>query len=274
MMHAKAREKGFALLIVLFALAMLALLGSTVLATARQDTQVARNLRAAAVLRAAAHGALQQAIFHLLDQSARRWPADGIARAMRIGDAVVIVRIDNENDKVNPNTASVELLRALLVQVGANAVIAEREAEAIVAWRLAGGVPGQPDATTARYIAAGLAFGPTGTPFADLDALGAVMGMNPALLARLRPHLTVFTDDDPDMSTRDPFVARALAAIGDTALGAGAAAGAGGPEVVSITADARGAGGSRFTTREVVRLGGQPTGRGYDVLDDEQLWAH
>lgn len=270
MTQATARERGFALLIVLFALAMLALLGSTMLATARQDAQIARNLREAAVLRAAAHGALQQAIFRLLDQSTRRWAADDIPRAIRIGDSLVIVRVENERDKVNLNTASVPLLHALLVQVGANAVTAEREAEAIAAWRQRGGVPGQPDPTTAQYIAAGLAFGPSGAPFADLDELDAVMGMTPALLARLRPHLTVFTDEDPDMSTRDPFVARALAAIGDTAVGAGP----GGPRVVSVTVDAHGAGGSRFVAREIVRTNAQLVGRRYDVLDYEQMWSN
>jgi len=262
-MQATAREKGFALLIVLFALAMLALLGSTVLATARQDVQIARNLREAAVLRAAAHGAVQQAIFRVLDQSNQHWVADDIPRAIRIGASLVMVRVANENDKVNPNTASLPLLRALLVEVGADPATAEREAEAIVAWRLASGVPGQPDATTARYIAAGLAFGPSGAPFANLDELGAVMGMTPALLSRLRPHLTVFTDSDPDMTTRDPVVAQALAAIGDTTPGAGP----GGPEVVMITADAHGAGGSRFTAREIVRTNARPIGRRYDVLD-------
>ena len=265
MMQPMARQKGFALLIVLFALAMLALLGSTVLATARQDVQIARNLREAAVLRAAAHGAVQQAIFRVLDQSNQHWAADDIPRAIRIGASLVIVRVENENDKVNPNTASVPLLRALLVQVGADPITAEREAEAIVAWRLAGGVPGRPDATTARYIAAGMAYGPSGAPFSNLDELSAVMGMTPALLARLRPHLTVFTDDDPDMTTEDPFVARALASIGDTTLGAGP----GGPEVVSITADAHGAGGSRFTAREIVRTNARTVGRRYDVLDYE-----
>lgn len=269
MTRPNAREKGFALLIVLFALAMLALLGSTVLATARQATQVARNLREAAILHAAAHGAVQQAVFRVLDQSPQHWAADDIPRAIRIGGSLVIVRVENENDKVNPNIASVALLRALMVQVGAKPVTAEREAEAIVAWRLGGGVPGRPDPTTARYIAAGLAYGPSGAPFANLDELGAVMGMTPALLARLRPHLTVFTDDDPDMTTRDPFVARALAAIGDTAFGAGA----GGQQVVSITADAHGAAGSRFTACEIVRTNVRPVGRRYDVLDYEQIRA-
>ena len=44
MSRGKTRERGFALLIVLWTLGLLALLGTQLLATARQDTQLARNL--------------------------------------------------------------------------------------------------------------------------------------------------------------------------------------------------------------------------------------
>ena len=55
-----------------------------------------------------------------------------------------------------------------------------------------------------------MAFGPPGTPFQGVDELADVLGMTPALFERLAPHLTVLTDSDPDMSTRDPVVALAL----------------------------------------------------------------
>lgn len=269
MTNHRSRQRGFALLIVLWTLALLALLGSAVLATARQDAQLASNLRAAAILRAAAHGAVQQAIFRLLDNSSRHWAADDIPRPIRIGSALVVVRVEDENDKVNPNVASAALLRALLVQVGANPLTAATLADGIVAWRLGGGVPNRPNSTTARYVAAGLAYAPSGAPFASLDELGHVLGMTPVLLAQLRPHLTVFTDDDPAAGTRDPVVARALAMVGEANTGAGP----GGPQLVSIEADARGAGGARFVERAVVRTNARPEGRRYDVLDYEQLWG-
>ena len=61
-----------------------------------------------------------------------------------------------------------------------------------------------------QYRAAGLPYGPPGTPFQSVDELADVLGMTPALFARLAPHLTVFTDGDPDLSTRDPVVSSAL----------------------------------------------------------------
>ena len=56
-------QQGFALLIVLWTLGLLALLGTQLLATSRQDMQIARNQLDAATLEAAANGALQQGIF-------------------------------------------------------------------------------------------------------------------------------------------------------------------------------------------------------------------
>ena len=265
-----ARQRGFALLIVLWTLALLALMGTQILATARQDTQLARNLFDAAALEAAANGAVQQASFNLLDNSNRHWNADDVTRTIRIGRAVVGVRIEDESDKVNPNYASADLLRALLVQAGANPVTAAAVAASIVEWRVAGGVPGRPDATTARYIAAGREYAPSGAPFNSLDELDAVLGMTPDLLARLRPHLTLFTDGDPNAATRDPVVAQALAVTGEH--GGDADAG-GGAQVVSVTADARGDNAARFAIQVIVRTNGRAEGSRYDILAYHQLWG-
>ncbi len=210
-----SREQGFALLIVLWTLGFLALMGTQIVTQARQGTQLARYLFDVAALEAASNGAVQQAIFNLLDNSDRHWRADDSTHIIRIGRAIVAVRIERESDKVNPNYASAALLRALLVQVGANPVTAVSVAQSITAWRKAGGAPGRPDATTVSYIAAGRDYVPSGAPFTSLDELDAVLGMTPDLLARLRPHLTIYTDGDPDAATHDPMVTRALAAAGE-----------------------------------------------------------
>jgi general secretion pathway protein K len=268
MMHSDTRQRGFALLIVLWTLALLALLGSQVLATGRQDTQLARNLRDAAVLESAASGAVQQAIFGILDGSAHHWSADGTVHTVRLGLAVVAVQIDNEADKVNPSIASPALLQALLLQVGADPVTATTVAASIVEWRLASGNASKPSATVARYESAGREYAPTGAPFVSIDELGAVLGMTPELLARLRSHVTVYTDDDPGANTRDPVVARALAAAGQLQVNANET----GEELVSVTADARGPDNGRFTIHVVVRTNAKPEGRRYEILAYERLW--
>src|SRR6516165_2246109 len=113
MIRNTAGQRGFALLIVLWTLALLALLGTQLMTAARQDTQLARNLLDAAALQAAANGAVQQAVFATLDTSNRHWNADGITRTIRVGRFPVAVRVDNEAEKINPNVASLALLQAL-----------------------------------------------------------------------------------------------------------------------------------------------------------------
>jgi len=258
-----AHERGFALLIVLLALALFSLLGTQILAAARQDTQLARNRFDAAALEAAANGAVQQAIFRFLDRSGKHWNADSLTRTIRIGRVPVAVRIENESDKVNPNYASVTLLRALLVETGANPAAAAGLAASIVQWRLAGGLPGRPDPIVARYVAAGDTHAPSGAPFGSLDELNAVLGMTPDLLARLAPHLTLFTDGNPRTATQDVTVARALASAGDQS---GAVAMDGGDAVVSVTADARGNGATRFVIQVIVQTNARDEGSRYEIL--------
>nr|WP_294521227.1 type II secretion system protein GspK [uncultured Rhodopila sp.] len=204
------RQSGFALLIVLWTLGFLALLGTQLVASGRSDTRLADNLKQEAVLRAAADGAVARVMFAMQAAHDPGLRAGGVEQSLRIGGTPVLVRVANEADRVNLNTASLGLLRALMIETGAPPAQAERLAAAILDWRTSG-VKARPGGAKApEYQAAGLAFGPPGNPFQSVDELADVLGMTPALLERLAPHVTVLTDSDPDITTRDPIVALAL----------------------------------------------------------------
>jgi general secretion pathway protein K len=266
-MKRRIRQRGIALLIVLWTLALLALLATEVLTASRQDTQLAGNLFDAATLESATDGAVQQAVWHMLDSSTARWSADGLVHVIRVGETSVAVTIDNEADKVNPGIASPALLQALLLEVGADPVAAATLAASIVQWRLGSGPPARRNTTFLRYQRAGMDYAPSGAPLDSIDELGSVIGMAPDLLARLRPHLTVFTGDDPGAGTRDPVVARALALAGQLTVEASDT----GEQFVSVTADARGPNHGRRIVRAVVRINTLPQGRRYEVLAYERL---
>ena len=205
------RQRGFALLIVLWTVGVLALLGSRIVAAGRSDTQLADNLKRAAVLEEAADGAVARAMFLTLAAREPGFGADGQVHELRIGSTLVHVRVENEGDRINLNTASIALLRALMLQVGASPAQADRLAATILDWRTAGASPRSGGAKAADYRAAGKIYGPPGAPFQSVDELADVLGMTDDLFSRLAPHLTVVTDGDPDLSTRDPVVALALA---------------------------------------------------------------
>jgi general secretion pathway protein K len=260
------REGGFALLLVLWSLALLALIGTQVAATGRAEALLAGNLRTAAMAEAAADGAVHQAIFRLLAPAEQRWPADGLARELALpGGAAALLRIESEQGKLNPNLAPAPLLAALLQQLGAEPRAATGLAAAILDWRTAGLRPRPGGAKEAEYRAAGRDHAPPGRPFESLEELGLVLGMTPALLARLSPFLSIHQGAEPDPRLAAPPVLLALRAAqgGEEDLAADPDA----APVVAISAAVALPGGARFTRRAVVRLGPGGRGRGWQVLE-------
>jgi len=258
-------QRGFALLIVLWILVLLALLVTQLTAAGRVEARIAANLRSGAAAEAAADGAVYEALFHVLDGSVRHWNIGGAPHQVRIANGVVLIRIRSEAGKVNPNTASEALLAALLRNVGADPQSAAAVAAAIINWRTRDLPPQLVVATTAEYRAAGREYGPPGAPFQSLDELGLVLGMTPELLERLIPHLSIYQDSNPVPVAADSIVLKAITeaagADSDVDLGNTGAA-----PVVSITAEAREADGSSFIRHAIIRI--QPTadGRPYQIL--------
>ena len=251
--------RGFALVLVLWTMVLLSFIGTRIASSGRMEAQLAANIRDAAVVEAAADGAVQQAAFHLLDTSPDRWQADGKEHAVSIGAAAVTIRAESEDGRINPNLASPELLAALLRQVGADTGTADKVAFAMTEWRFPTGLAPSANPTLRPYRAAGLPYGPTGAPFRDLDELSAVLGMTPELLARATPYLSLNVRGDPDPAYAAPVVLQAIRAASGGRVPPSSTAGRP-PDLVRITAAATGPSGSRFTRQAVVLLNrtGQP----------------
>jgi len=263
-----AGERGFALLIVLWTLVLASLIGTQVTAAGRGEVQLAANLRAAAVLEAAADGVVHEAIFRMLDRSEAGWRADGRRRVVALPNGVpagaASVLLEDQAGKLNPNTASQELLAALLRLLGADARRADGVAAAIADWRFPSAAARPLGGKAREYRAAGLGYGPPEAPFRSLGEVGAVLGMTPALLARLAPHFSLFQDGDVDPGLAGPLILQALR----SSLGAQefAASTQTGVRVVAVTASVARPDGANFTRRAVVRVGAGTAGRPYQIL--------
>ena len=254
-----ARDRGFALLLVLWTLVPISLMFISLASASRSEAQLAANLRSAAELEALADGAIHTAIF---DQLQRRGPTQAESgMAAQVPGVEVGIEVQSQSGMVNPNVASPALLRALLLRLGADPQRASGIARAIADWRTPGQGSGPGAAKAPQYRAAGLGYGPPGAPFETLDELQDVLGMTPDVLAALAPHLTLYSDRDPDLATTDPVVWTALR---DTGV-AGRPGQAGG-QVIRITATAQRPDGARAARRAIIRLGFSPNLRGWRVL--------
>ena len=255
---------GFALLIVLWSIVLLALFATGITASGRLDLRLAGNLRRAAAVQAAADGGVFAAIVHVMDPSARSWPPNGQVRAVPFGRYALAIRIADENRKVNPNFAQPGLLIALFAACGAEQAQASALADAVAEWH----TPGARDAAVARYRRAGLAAAPTGQPFASTAELGLVAGMTPALLARLMPYMSVYTAGPLNFVQADPVIQQAVRVSGGSESATAPAT-----NVIDVTSEAASRDGARFVRHAVVGLARGNTDTPYRILVWESLPA-
>ena len=240
---AEERDRGFALLIVLFVLVLLGFLITQFLGAARMQLMIAGNLRGAAMADAAADGGIARAIVALSDGEA--------LTTTRIGASTIRLAAHSIAGRINPNVAPPALLAALLRVAGAAPAQAQSIADAIVAWRSPAASPTAQAALDAAYRAAGHAGGPDGEGFAAIGDLAGVMGMTPALFTAIAPHLSRFAPPLPVAAAADPVVQAALRLAGTIDLPGGAVEG---PRIVEIAAVASGPGRARAARCAVVRL--------------------
>jgi general secretion pathway protein K len=266
-----SRQRGFALLIVLWSMALIALIGTEVTAAGHGETRLATNLRASAVAEAAADGAVYEAIYHLLDGSSAHWPPDGAVRRVQLPQAAVDVSMADEGRKLTLNNSSLPLLRGLIHAIGADPATVLTLADEIADWRSPSNSPLPHGAKAPQYRAAGRDYGPPNQPFRSVDELALVLHMTPEILARLRPYVSPYVESTPKLEGADPVIAQTLT---DAAAGGVPPLSFDEPVTVTITAVAVSAGGARFTRRAVVRLNGDlaanPTAPQYIVLDWDQ----
>lgn len=255
-------DRGFALLIVLWGIVLLAMLGTGITASGRTDVQLAANIRDAAEAEAAADGAVFAAAFRLLDPG-RTWHTVAEPYTLDTGRARVTLEISDDAGKINPNMASPELLRSLLLLLGTESTTAGRIADAIADWRFPGTLPRQNGAKAPQYRAAGLSYGPPNKPFESLNELGNVLGMTPVLLARVVPHLSLYNDGTAVPAVADDVVRRALRATFGLS---GMEVNTGPLRVVTITGTAETRTGGWFVRQVSVRFGSTARESLYEIL--------
>src|SRR5690348_15925623 len=106
----RVRERGLAVLLVLWALALIALLVTRVLASGRAELSLAANLSSAETAQAIADGTVYEAVFRVM---ARQWAADGAVRRLRIGAGAVELQIVDLGGRINPNEVSRPVMQRL-----------------------------------------------------------------------------------------------------------------------------------------------------------------
>lgn len=191
---AVATQRGIALVVVLWLVALLALMAVSQTAEVRTETRIVGNLIESAGARAAASAGVQLAIADLAKPyPAREMTADGSFYTLQFGSARLLVSIRDESGKVDLNSAPGPLLDALLKASGVDAEQCKMLVDAILDWRDRDELRRLNGAEEGDYRAAGLEYGPRNGPFQSLEELALVIGFDAPLYHRIAPHITIYS---------------------------------------------------------------------------------
>lgn len=143
-----------------------------------------------------------------------------LRRPVALGDGGYAVTLRDAGATLNLDHADEDELRTLFTGLRVDAGDADRLAQAVLDWRDADDLPRPRGAEASEYLQRGAAVLPRNAPFRDVNELGDVRGMTPALLARLRPFLGVAGSGRVDLSTAPPPVILALPGMTDESVAA------------------------------------------------------
>lgn len=276
------RQRGVALVIVLWAVMLLTVIAGNFVFAMRTETLSVRNSVSAAQAEAMADGAVHRALYETFKPAAdsSAWKADGTARQWEENGAKFRVVMMDESGRIDINTCSEALLEGLLLSVGLDAEKTAKLLGAILDWRDADSLPHANGAETDAYRAAGLKHAPTNAPFDAVEQLQQVLGMSHDIYLRLAPLVTIHSKQ-PGINTlvapRDVLMAipgvdaaqvDAYIEQRDQSLAAGqtpppfllGAAFMSGPvvSVINVSAEARMPDGAVFVREAVARRSAEP----------------
>lgn len=128
-----------------------------------------------------------------------RWRVDGVPQAFTFDGLAMRISVQDQTGLIDLNLADVTTIASLFTSAGLPTAAASKLAANINDWRTPinnGDDPSRKQGTTdGQYAAAQLGYQPRHNPFQTVDELKLVIGMSPALFARVAPALTVYSRD-------------------------------------------------------------------------------
>ncbi len=194
-----AANRGFALIIVIWGIGLLALIATVFTTTARMNVLATANIVDNAKAEALADAAVNIAILDLMNNlytsdelATTRFKIDGTPYVCRLtAGAVARVVVVDEGGKVDLNGAPPQLLTRLFTGFGTSADNGRKLAAAVLDFRDVDNTERSGGAEAASYRIARKPYGPKNAKFDTISELQQVLGMTHELFRAVEPFITV-----------------------------------------------------------------------------------
>ena len=194
--HANDKERGFVLVIVLWFIAVLALLTTAFSLSARGGIKLVRTELISAKERALLDAGVELAAVHVaMTDPIDRWRADGSEYRKSYGRVVLGIRLYDQSGRIDINKSDPVLLLGLLRQFISEPKEAQRITEKIVEGRNPEATPwqnrkpGKADKRNSRSNGAAIG------KYMDVSQLQYGAGISRDIYRKIRPFVTVHSDD-------------------------------------------------------------------------------
>lgn len=190
------RERGFAMVLVIWALILMTGIASGFSLAVRYQTRLGQDAIAELQHEAATTAAVNTALYRLNEGDEElRWQANGQWHTIHNPDSRVRVRILAESGRIDINRAQRVLLTGLFEQIAPD-YDTDLLVDALIDWRDRDGNRQPNGAEAADYRDLGYAYSPANRPFRSVHELSRVVGYDAQLVRRLLPHITIHSRQD------------------------------------------------------------------------------
>lgn len=189
----QARQRGIAIIIVLWGLALVTVLALTVTSEGRSNLLVTRNLIQVSKARALAEAGVHHALYEMLARGdSGRWAPTGEIYRYPLGDGGYQVRVLDETGRIDLNTLRPELLERVLEQIAPEADSGSLAA-AFMDFRDRDELPTAAGLEDGDYAARGYAWDAKDRNFEHVSELAQVPGFTPEIVDALTRFVTVYS---------------------------------------------------------------------------------
>jgi general secretion pathway protein K len=190
--HRFHRSKGFALILVIWALVIMLGVSAGFAMSVRHEARVATDAVTSVENEAIATAARNLALIALYRSDEElRWRADGLVREIAWPGVEISVRLRSDSSRIDLNQAPRDVLVGLLEQVAPERD-ADALADAVADWRDRDDRRSANGAEADDYRTAGLAYAPGNQAFRSVHELSQVLGFDANLTRSLVPYITIY----------------------------------------------------------------------------------